>query len=508
MHPTRAASILATLGALLLGAFILLRGYALVEAIGAAQDRAARGELALPVLGNYHLSPDGAQIIFQQGLPTSRPDNSATWYAMPVDGGWITPAEAPKSDLSPFSVADRWAYVDIGSGDLDDNPVGVSPADEVVIRASRSPDGQSLALVTRTTGDRQRLYIASSAGNLTWIGEETAFYDLAWSPDAARLAFVAPRDGTDQVFSVDRGGQQYLQLTRGSERKSSPRWSPNGSAIAYLAVRNPNPPSIGQAVPTPLPLARFPTLTPPAALADTRAPASTDLYLINADGSNPRQLTRTPEAEENPFWIPAGPARGDLLAFALPDKKYPSTVYLYASDGGGNVRRLYPPLSMDAIACPTAIRAGQPGAVRLTISNTALVPLDLPLVLRARGQPFHGGDKIGNDAVHTETVTLNPGETRVVEWPVNAAPGPLTYVSVVSSLGNPYPTSELHCAAPVTFLGLPNLPFLSWTVVLILPAMLLCLPLLLQRRRILLWTLWLAAPMVILLIAKAELTIR
>ena len=68
-------------------------------------------------------------------------------------------------------------------------------------------------------------------------------------------------------------GEDVRQLTRGAQWDETPAWSPNGRWIVYASG-------------------------PPIKANDT------DIYLINATGGEPRQLTTHPSGGRNPTWMP------------------------------------------------------------------------------------------------------------------------------------------------------------------------------------------------------------
>ena len=87
------------------------------------------------------------------------------------------------------------------------------------------------------------------------------------------------------VWRVSLSGGAPVQLTNGSEGDNSPRWSPDGKTIAFVAKRG----------------------------ADEFA----QIYLLPADGGEARQLTTHASAVSNPTWAPDGAA----IYFSAPDPK-------------------------------------------------------------------------------------------------------------------------------------------------------------------------------------------
>ena len=515
MHPSRAAKIAATIGAALLFAALVLRALSIGYTLSALGTQVQADAPDLPPVGSYQIINGGTEILFRQG-DADNPQEQPRWYSMPVEGGTITPWSVPQlpPDLQPlFEVADGAVRLQRQPAA---QPVTVSPANETVMEATPSPDGNALAFTTQLSGERWRLYVADSSGDLVWIGEEAVYYDLDWSPDSEALAFIAPRQGVDQVFSVDADGQNYRSLTSGPMRKSSPRWSPDGAVIAYTAA---NPlgeefNSIGQATPTPAPLIMETGGAQPYTLQYQGVAPTGAVHAVDADGGNQRVLAEPATMPYNPGWIVT--EDGMELAYAARLVGQASTAFLYAADLKGGTRQVYPPVSLDALECPAAFPVETGAVPRLTLSNSGRVPIDLPLMLSAQGSPIAYGETDSSEAQRLETVTLLPGEPHVFEWPVQAAraalirpgegptSGRVTYVSAAPNLEPPFPIRELHCSAPNTYLGLPNLPVLWATLPMMLVGMLLCVPRLMQVRRGLWWFLWGASLIVFLILAAFE----
>jgi dipeptidyl aminopeptidase/acylaminoacyl peptidase len=105
--------------------------------------------------------------------------------------------------------------------------------------------------------------------------------DSRLSPDGSRVAYVVTRIDKDErdyrtaiwVAPTDGSGDP-VQFTSGLKRDGSPRWSPDGKWLAFASNRG----------------------------EDKKAPAA--LYVIPAQGGEPRQLTTLKESVEAIMWSP------------------------------------------------------------------------------------------------------------------------------------------------------------------------------------------------------------
>lgn len=133
----------------------------------------------------------------------------------------------------------------------------------------------------------------------------------AWDYDASFELFVARRDGTDL---------RRLTTTDGYDAEGS--YSPDGRRIAFCSLRDAYPPE---------------RLTPEDRKRLETDPAHFgEIYVMNADGSDPRRLTRWPGYDGGPFFTPDGRR---IVWRHFEEGGTVADIYTMATDGT-DVRRL------------------------------------------------------------------------------------------------------------------------------------------------------------------------
>ena len=135
----------------------------------------------------------------------------------------------------------------------------------------------------------------------------------AWSPDGRRIAFVSRRDGNSEIYVMNADGSGKRNLTRDRASDDYPTWSPDGRRIAFLRGR----------------LAQLPGRPRRDRFY------SYHLYVMNADGSGLRRLTRNQTGDVSVSQLVWSPD-GRTIYFGR---------YLVRTDGSGARRLPYIPLT-------------------------------------------------------------------------------------------------------------------------------------------------------------------
>ena len=122
------------------------------------------------------------------------------------------------------------------------------------------------------------LYISDLANPPVQLTRGSATRDQSpdWSADGASIVFMRMnKKGTDaDLWTIAPDGSQLKRITKGRAFDRNPAWSPDGTQIAFSR-------RIGRQL--------------------------SDIWVVNADGTRPRRLTRTPyTGEVTPAWSPNG----------------------------------------------------------------------------------------------------------------------------------------------------------------------------------------------------------
>lgn len=138
------------------------------------------------------------------------------------------------------------------------------------------------------------IYVADTNGKvLRQITFDTMFYDAesTVSPKGDRIVFTSTRSGDIDLYSMNLDGTEPKQLTHEEGYDGGAYFSPDGSEIVYRASR-----------PEGDDLTEYRDLLKQGLVKPTKL----EIYVMNADGSNKRQVTHLGAASFSPYWAPDG----------------------------------------------------------------------------------------------------------------------------------------------------------------------------------------------------------
>ena len=136
----------------------------------------------------------------------------------------------------------------------------------------------------------------------------------AWSPDGQKLAFSSGRDGTPHIFLMNADGTGTVRLTDTDQEDEQPSWSADGKRIVFsregAVFEAPAMGGPAHRIGHGLGNARDPAFSPDGKLIayDYRNPGYSirEIYVMNADGTGIRKLTRLGAVSALPAWSPDG----------------------------------------------------------------------------------------------------------------------------------------------------------------------------------------------------------
>ncbi|MGH7639241.1 MAG: TolB family protein, partial [Gemmatimonadaceae bacterium] len=135
--------------------------------------------------------------------------------------------------------------------------------------------------------------------NVKFTTDEGTWLSIDVSPDGQTIV----TDIAGDLYTIPMGGGKATRITDGLPFDAQPRWSPDGKKIAYVTDKD----------------------------------GSDDVWVIDADGKNPKQVTRSDRVQWlSPEWTPDG----RYIVVSRNSSMFSTTyaLYLYHKDGGTGVR--------------------------------------------------------------------------------------------------------------------------------------------------------------------------
>lgn len=178
-----------------------------------------------------------------------------------------------------------------------------------------SPDGSQLAFVRDVSAGHSQIFVVNKDGSNPRNISNSTFNDIqpAWSPDGTKILFASDRNakyGPGQyleVYTMKTDGSQVTRLTNNDDGVDYyPAWSPDGTQIAFTSVRATNPTNYFQAL---------------------------DIWIMNADGSNLRNLTNSGYGDASPSWSPDGKQIAFITDRGRPSNPYAWEIWIIDVDG-------------------------------------------------------------------------------------------------------------------------------------------------------------------------------
>ena len=213
-----------------------------------------------------------------------------------------------------------------------------------------STNGRDIVFTSNRNGNNE-IYIVGSAGgtpvNLTNNSANDGW--ARWAPDGEHIVFHSNRDGNFELYAMNSDGTGQMRLTNYPGVDQYPEWSPDGQEIAFrrdidiyvLDVVGGQTRRLTDAPP----LNQMPSWSPNGkelAFMSSRA-GYISVFVMNADGSDPRNLTPKGPGDLESDWISRAPSwstNGRHIYFmsSRPSTGLDTEIFIMNLDGTGATR--------------------------------------------------------------------------------------------------------------------------------------------------------------------------
>jgi Tol biopolymer transport system component len=202
-----------------------------------------------------------------------------------------------------------------------------------------SSDGEHIAFESSRDGDHEIFVMNADGSEVRQLTDnDDSDYSPSWSPDGEHIAFESDRDGAWEVFVMAADGTEVRQLTDNEDDDGSPSWSPDGEHIAFQKL-----PPIEESSLSPSQQAEVARLQQEARDFPETAALNTlemrrirnnarlrsrEVFVMNPDGTEVRQLTDNDDADGRPSWS----SDGEHIVF-VGNRDGDAEIFVMNSDG-------------------------------------------------------------------------------------------------------------------------------------------------------------------------------
>jgi len=372
------------------------------DAVAREAWETVRGDLVLSGLFKV-LDPKGFLADPTEGL-TEGTIKFARWGDVGADG--LAKAQVGRSDdgqaSGEFHLFDVRAGRELASGSVSGGArlVGHRIADAILKYYTREPGvfETRIAAIRKTAEGRELvLFDVDGQRPQVLLSERMLLLMPAWRPDGRELLVTSYRNGRPELFVYRLAERRLRKLISVGALTMGGVYSPDGTRIAFTASQNGGTTDVWVADAdggNPRRLTKHPaddlspTWSPDGrriAFVSNRA-GSPQIYVMNADGSDARRLTFQGNYNQTPQWSP----RGDLIAFTARDERKVFDIFVVSPDTGkiARVTQNQGATNEEPTWAPNgrllAFTSDRKGAPQLVISS----PDGDRQVLVTRGQPL------------------------------------------------------------------------------------------------------------------------
>lgn len=166
------------------------------------------------------------------------------------------------------------------------------------------------------------IWVADLKGNITARLTDTPGYDAeaTVSPKGDKIVFTSTRSGDLELWTMDIDGKNQRQVTKGLGYDGGAFFSPDGKKLVFRAGRPTTEEEIKE----------YKDLLKKGLVA----PTTMEIYTVNVDGTDLKQITHLGKANWAPYFTP----KGDKIIFSsnhASKKGYDFHLYLINLDGTG-----------------------------------------------------------------------------------------------------------------------------------------------------------------------------